>query len=93
MVSRRGVDVVPFSDDHFDDFGTLLRSQPESTGCWCMWFVRRVADYHADGDAGNRAVFTELVRSSSSPVGLLAFRGREAIGWCAVGPRRGTSEC
>lgn len=79
--------LVPINEDLLDDFGVLLHGEPESSGCWCMWFIKRVADYHADGDAGNRADFTGLVRTSPTPMGLLAYDGDAAVGWCAVGPR------
>lgn len=82
------MEIVTISDDRLDDFGTLQRTQPESTGCWCMWFIKRVADYHADGDAGNRAAFAELVHDSSVPMGLLAYDDAGGVaGWCAAGPR------
>lgn len=53
-----------------------------------MWFIRRVADYHAAGDAGNKAAFVELLDTSEVPVGLLAYSDEgDPIGWCAAGPR------
>ena len=76
------------SRDRLDDFGALQRTQSESSGCWCMWFIKRVPDYHAAGDTGNRAEFRELLEASEVPMGFLAYNddGR-AIGWCASGPR------
>lgn len=81
------VEVVPIDTDRFEDLGSLLCSQPESSGCWCMWFISRVADYHSRGAAGNRAAFVDLLNTSPTPVGLLAYDGDAAVGWCAVGPR------
>lgn len=81
------MEMRPISAESLDDFGHLLRAQPESSGCWCMWFIARVADYHAAGDAGNRGAFSALVQSSTTPMGLLAYERGEAVGWCAVGPR------
>lgn len=53
-----------------------------------MWFVSRVADYHAAGDAGNKAAFAGLLDTSEVPVGLLAYSDDgDPIGWCAAGPR------
>ena len=52
-----------------------------------MWFIRRVADYHAAGDAGNRTAFVELAHGSPDPMGLLAYDDDDVIGWCAAGPR------
>lgn len=80
------MDVVALTEDSIDDFGRLLQDQP-SAGCWCMWFIRPVAEYHTAGDSGNRAAFTELVRSATTPMGLLAYHEEEVAGWCAVGPR------
>ena len=82
------MEIRPLSQDQLEDFGTLQRSQPESTGCWCMWFVRPVADYHASGDAGNRAAHAELLGASDVPTGLLAYSDEgDVVGWCAAGPR------
>lgn len=81
------VDIRPLAEDRLDDFGTLLRCQPESSGCWCMWFITRVAEYHAGGDAGNQAALVELMAISGTPVGFLAYEGTEPVGWCAAGPR------
>src|SRR5688572_11521664 len=52
-----------------------------------MWFIIPVAQYHAEGAAANRTRFCDLVESSEAPVGLLAYRDGEAVGWCAAGPR------
>ena len=82
------VEVVPIDAARLDDFEALQGSAPESTGCWCMWFISRVADYHARGAGGNRAEFVALLGSEPTPMGLLAYAGDRAVGWCAVGPRR-----
>lgn len=52
-----------------------------------MWFLIPVAEYHAGGQATNRRLFRQRVESSDVPVGLLAYRQGEAVGWCATGPR------
>lgn len=36
---------------------------------------------------GNRELFRALVAGSDEPVGLLAYRDGEGVGWCAAGPR------
>ena len=76
------------TSDRLDDFDRLLRSHGDSTGCWCMWFIRPVTEYHAAGDAGNRSAFSELVATDPVPMGHLAFDGDDPAGWCASGPRR-----
>ena len=81
------IDVVPIDAARLDDFDALQRTQSDSSGCWCMWFISRVADYHARGAEGNRAEFLALLDAGDTPMGLLAYDGDEAVGWCAVGPR------
>ena len=89
MGSKAGeVEVVTIDATRLDDFDALQRTQPDSTGCWCMWFISRVADYHARGADGNRAEFVALLDASDTPMGLLAYEGDLTVGWCAVGPRR-----
>lgn len=53
-----------------------------------MWFIARVADFHEAGRDGNRRAFHELVQQEADPLGLIAYRGTEPVGWCAAGPRR-----
>ena len=86
-VAWRDVDVWPLTEERLEDFEKLQSSQPQSVGCWCMWFVRRVADYHEGGSAGNRAALLEVMRSAVTPVGFLAYDGETAVGWCSAGPR------
>lgn len=81
------VKVLPLDEGRLDDVGSLLQSQAESAGCWCMWFILPVAEYHARKGDGNRTSFTELARSSPTPMGLLAYEEGEPVGWCAAGPR------
>jgi GNAT superfamily N-acetyltransferase len=70
-----------------DELGRLLATDRAAGGCWCMWFIIPVADYHRAGSAGNRAGFYDLLASSAQPPGLLAYREGEPVGRCAVGPR------
>jgi GNAT superfamily N-acetyltransferase len=70
------------------DLDTLFSSDPVVDRCWCMWFITRVAEFHEAGRAGNRAAFLELAQEEEDPVGLVAYRDAEPVGWCAAGPRR-----
>jgi GNAT superfamily N-acetyltransferase len=55
-------------------------------GCWCMvWRLERQA-WLAGRGAGNRRALKKLVAANARP-GVLAYLGREAIGWCAIAPR------
>jgi GNAT superfamily N-acetyltransferase len=80
--------IKPLTPDRLDDLGRLFSTDPVAAGCWCMWFIIPVKDYHAAGGEGNRASFTKLAAESDLPMGLLACNDAgEPVGWCAVGPR------
>lgn len=81
------IEIKPLTQDLLPDAEALFDTSPETRGCSCMWFLIPVAQYHAGGSDANRRLFNELVESAEMPAGLLAYRGGEAVGWCAVGPR------
>jgi GNAT superfamily N-acetyltransferase len=55
-------------------------------GCWCMeWRLPR-EQWRAQVGAANRLALQALVDAGVAP-GVLAYRGAEAVGWCAVAPR------
>ena len=67
--------------------GALFDGDGTTRGCWCMWFIVPVREYHAAGRDGNRAAFLDRMDRSPEPFGLVALRDGEAVGWCAAGPR------
>jgi len=75
------------TSDLVSDLGRLFSTDQVADSCWCMWFIVPVKEYHARGNEGNRASFSELVAASDKPLGLLAFQDEEPVGWCATGPR------
>lgn len=81
------VDIRPITSDSVGDLAKVFCGDPSAEGCWCMWFIIPVKEYHAAGSSGNRAAMTELIATSRTPAGLIAYEGAEPIGWVAVGPR------
>jgi GNAT superfamily N-acetyltransferase len=79
--------ISPVEPGSIDRVSELFSNNAAANGCWCMWFISRVADYHAAGPVGNRRHFEQLVATSDQPVGLLASWDDTPVGWCAVGPR------
>ena len=75
------LEIRPVTSDSLQDLEALFCSESSTAGCWCMWFIIPVKDYHAAGSAGNRDRFEKLLESSAEPIGLVAKEDGEAIGW------------
>lgn len=54
--------------------------------CSCMRWRLRSTEYNKSSKAERVARLTELVRDNA-PVGVMAYRGDEPAGWCAIAPR------
>jgi len=54
--------------------------------CSCMRWRLRAVDYRRSSKDDRVAKLSELVEDNA-PVGVLAYRGGEPVGWCAVAPR------
>jgi GNAT superfamily N-acetyltransferase len=70
------------------ELAELFESQRNTRHCWCMTFCvtrRQFAVGWLTG--GNQRRFESMVGVSSSPMGVLASKAGQAIGWCACGPR------
>ena len=81
------VEVRTFVPSMAEDLSKLFASDPSASGCWCMWFITSVKEYHAAGAAANRQKFEALALESKEPLGLVAYRRGQPIAWCAVGPK------
>lgn len=81
------MDIRPISVGSVDDLGALLCTERQSAGCWCMWFITPVKDFHAAGAAGNQERFLRLAASEAQPLGLIGYQDGQPVGWCATGPR------
>ncbi|MGE5174869.1 MAG: GNAT family N-acetyltransferase [Hyphomicrobiales bacterium] len=78
--------VVAATPARWDDLVRLFGARGACAGCWCMWWRRAPAAWRAGKGTGNRAALRRLV-ASGDPPGLLAYAGREPVGWIAVAPR------
>jgi GNAT superfamily N-acetyltransferase len=73
--------------DRLPDLATLFGSNKTTTGCYCMWFLVPAKESSAGWSGGNRVAFEAATGTAAEPMGLLAYRDGEPIGWCAAGPR------
>ena len=70
----------------WDDFETLFGERGACGGCWCMlWRLPRKQFESQKGEV-NRLSMQVIVHSGEVP-GILAYNNKQAVGWCAVGPR------
>ena len=76
----------PLTPERWPDFERLFGRAGGYGGCWCMWFLIPYKEYKAGGPEGNRQQFIELMAATPYPIGLLAYREGEVVGWCATGP-------
>ncbi len=68
------------------DLETLFGERGACGGCWCMWWRLKRSEFELRKGAANKRAFKKLVESGVRP-GLLAYNGREPVGWCATEPR------
>lgn len=85
MVTKR-VTIRPLTPRRWEDFERLFGSHGAYGGCWCMWWRSTRREFEQRKGEGNRRAMEAIVRSGRVP-GVLAYLGREAVGWCSVAPR------
>jgi GNAT superfamily N-acetyltransferase len=69
------------------DIEELFGERGACAGCWCMfWRVPRKQFDAGKGDTNKRGL-RSIVTSGRKP-GVIAYVGKEPIGWCAVAPRQ-----
>jgi GNAT superfamily N-acetyltransferase len=79
---------APITEDHWSALEGLFGPRGACGGCWCMWFRLPRGPYEAGKGDVNRARFRSRVADETAPSpGILALRGDDAVGWCAVAPR------
>ena len=86
-MERAKTTVRPVTAARLADVEALFGTSKTTTGCYCMWFLLSNKDCSAGWSGGNRVRFDELTKAPGPPLGLLAYRGREPVGWAAAGPR------
>lgn len=74
------IDVRQVTSQLVSDAEKLFGTSPEKGGCFCMWFIIPVAQYHAGGQVANQKLFLELAEGSTQPIGLLAYRDGDVVG-------------
>jgi GNAT superfamily N-acetyltransferase len=86
MPDRSRLQVKPLTAARWKDFEALFGPNGACAGCWCLWCRLPSKEYKAVQGAKAKARMKKRAASGPTP-GLLAYEGKEAVGWCAVGPR------
>jgi|WetSurMetagenome_2_1015567.scaffolds.fasta_scaffold66786_1 GNAT superfamily N-acetyltransferase len=77
---------APLTPDRWTDLEALFGARGACGGCWCMAWRLRPSEFRAQKGEGNRRAFKNVVKKGPPP-GILAYFGKEPVGWCAVAPR------
>jgi GNAT superfamily N-acetyltransferase len=78
--------VHPLTAGRWADFEKLFGAHGAYGGCWCMWWRLTRREFEARKGEGNRLALKAIVDAGKVP-GLMAYVGREPVGWCSVAPR------
>jgi GNAT superfamily N-acetyltransferase len=70
----------------WNDIVTLFGERGACAGCWCMFWRIPRKQYDANRGIKNRNALKKFVQSDARP-GVIAYAGKNPIGWCAVAPR------
>jgi len=76
----------PLTPGRWADFEKVLGPRGAYGGCWCMYWRLTRNEFAKGQGEGNRRAMRAIVKSGRVP-GILAYLGKEPVGWCSVAPR------
>ena len=79
-------DVYPLTPRRWSDFEKLFGAHGAYGGCWCMWWRSTRREFEERKGEGNRKALKAIVDSGKAP-GIMAFLGKQPVGWCSVARR------
>jgi predicted GNAT family acetyltransferase len=90
-MAGRPIAIRPLTPSRWPDLEAVFNAAGCSVarGCWCMYYRKSGGGPVLGGKAraqANRAALKALV-DGGDPPGLIAYRGREPVGWVSVAPR------
>lgn len=77
----------PLTADTWPDLENLFGAKGACGGCWCMTWRLSSKDYERNKGEQNRLMFKEMAEHGQ-PLGIIAYDGSQAVGWCSVSPRK-----
>lgn len=82
----RSLAFQPATPARWADLEELFGERGACGGCWCMFWRLRRKEFDAGKGQGNKRALKRIVTAGSEP-GIIAYLGKESVGWCAVAPR------
>ena len=76
----------PATPARWADVEALFGANGACAGCWCQWWKLSTPAFRAGTGERHRRAFRRSVVGGEVP-GLIAYAGREPVGWVAVEPR------
>jgi GNAT superfamily N-acetyltransferase len=76
--------VTPVTGENWETFSRLFEAKGGPHYCWCTTYRARNA---ATLTAAEKKSFIRASVDSGVPIGVVACKGDEPIGWCSVAPR------
>jgi GNAT superfamily N-acetyltransferase len=84
--------IVPLTPGRWKDFEKLFGPRGACAGCWCMEPRQTRSEWERLKGEKNRRAMKRLVEQGQRPPGLLAYLGREPVGWISIEPREAFSK-
>src|SRR6266542_3376237 len=76
----------PATASRWSDLEELFGERGACGGCWCMFWRLPRKEFDTGKGARNKRALKAIVVAGQEP-GILAYIGKEPIGWCALAPR------
>ncbi len=80
------LDFRPVTAANWDSFERFFSMPGAPKHCWCMVWRRTAQEAKLQAGADRQRMMKERV-AAGTPVGLLAYRDGEAVGWVSIAPR------
>lgn len=77
----------PATRSRWSDLEALFGERGACGGCWCMFWRLTRKQWDAQRGDANRQALREIVNAGGAAPGILAYLGKEPVGWCAIAPR------
>lgn len=78
--------IHPVGMQQWDALKALFGKNGACSGCWCMYWRLKRADFSRMAGEGNQRALQGIIAAGEEP-GLLAYHEGRPVGWCSLGPR------